>query len=267
MALTTTPPTSRPLTARSVLLSLLLGNLPPRAPVASLVRTAGLFGIAEGTARTALSRMAGAGEVTAHDGWYELTSERLLGRQRRQLESRSARTTPWDGTSWRQAVVVAEGRRPATERARLRDDLTRARLAELREGVWLRPDNLDPPTIDTDEVRWFGVHPHSDPRALVGSLWDLHAWSDHAGELQRRMASIVAPLERCEPGALAEGFVTSAAVLRHFQADPLLPAELLPDDWPGTALRDRYDEYDAAYRTCLAEYFRVGPSPERSSPA
>ena len=39
---------------------------------------AALFGIAEGTVRTALSRMAAAGEVEADDGWY-----RLSGRLRR----------------------------------------------------------------------------------------------------------------------------------------------------------------------------------------
>jgi phenylacetic acid degradation operon negative regulatory protein len=44
-------------------------------------------------------------------------------------------------------------------------------------------------------------------------------------------------------GALRDGFVLAASVLRHMQADPLLPAELLPDDWPGTALRTEYDGY------------------------
>ena len=44
----------------------------------------------------------------------------------------------------------------------------------------------------------------------------------------------------------------SAAVLRHFQADPLLPAELLDRHWPGARLRADYDRYDAAYRGALA---------------
>ena len=57
--------------------------------------------------------------------------------------------------------------------------------------------------------------------------------------------------------ALAPGFVMSAAVLRHFQADPLLPSELLPARWPGAALRDEYDRFDAAYRAVLREWFRA----------
>ena len=42
-----------PLTTRSVLASTLLGTRPPRLPVGRLVRAGALFGIAEGTVRTA----------------------------------------------------------------------------------------------------------------------------------------------------------------------------------------------------------------------
>ena len=56
-------------------------------------------------------------------------------------------------------------------------------------------------------------------------------------------------------GALAEGFVTAAAVLRHLQADPLIPDQLLPAGWPGPRLREEYDRYDAAYRAVLADWF------------
>jgi len=46
-------------------------------------------------------------------------------------------------------------------------------------------------------------------------------------------------------------------VLRLFNADPLLPRELLPRRWPGDALRADYDRYDAAYRNVLGDWFRV----------
>ena len=66
---------------------------------------------------------------------------------------------------------------------------------------------------------------------------------------------------RGDPTALADGFVTSADVLRHLQADPLLPAELLPARWPGAALRAEYDRYDAAYRATLRGWFRADRAP------
>jgi phenylacetic acid degradation operon negative regulatory protein len=247
------------LTARSVLLSVLLGTDPPRLPVRRLVRTTELFGIAEGTTRTALSRMASAGEVVADDGWYGLSSDRLLARQARQAASRRADTAPWDGTTWRLAVVVTDAPRSADSRAALRAALAGARLAELREGVWARPDNLGDlpaavPSATADALQWFRTTPDGDPAALAARLWPLDEWSAGADELVTRMTALVGPLEDGERGVLADGFVLSADVLRHVQADPLLPPPLLPPDWPGPHLRTTYDRYDAAYRATLGTW-------------
>lgn len=244
----------RALTARSVLLSVLLGSDPPRLPVLLLVRTTQLFGIAEGTTRTALSRMAAAGEVTAHGAAYELTGPGLLRRQERQTSSRLGVTREWD-RRWVQAVTGVDGRRSAAERATVRQALSAARLAELREGVWLRPDNLDE-RRGVDGARWFTVDTDDDPVTLAARLWDLDAWSTTATDLVRSMDRLVGPLEDGDRRALADGFVLSAAVLRHFQADPLLPAALLPERWPGDALRREYDRYDRAYRSVLSAWFR-----------
>lgn len=246
-------PRRSPLTARSVLLSVLLGSRPPRLPVALLVRTTELFGISEGTARTALSRMTTAGEVAATDGAYELVGAELLARQRRQDESRTAATRQWDGT-WLQVVVGAAGRRTAEERAAARTRLVDLRLAELREGVWMRPDNLAPAEVE-DPVDWFTTTPRASAVELAGRLWDLPGWAARADELHAAMAALVERLEDGDRTALAEGFVVSADVLRHFQADPLLPDELRPDDWPGASLRADYDRYDAAYRAVLRDWF------------
>ena len=61
-------------------------------------------------------------------------------------------------------------------------------------------------------------------------------------------------LEGGDRAALAPGFVLSAAVLRHFVADPLLPPELTPRGWPGPALRREYDRYDELFRDRLREW-------------
>lgn len=231
-----------------MLLSVLLGTDPPRLPVQLLVRTTELFGIAEGTTRTALSRMAAAGEVVAEDGWYALAADRHLARQARQTASRAGRTRPWRGRRWRQAVVVADGRRAAADRAALRAALTDARFAEWREGVWLRPDNLDDEPA-APELRWATTVPDGDHAALAAELWDLEGWAATAEELRARLAV-------ADPAELADGFVLSADVLRHLQHDPLLPDELLPAGWPGRALRAEYDRFDAAYRAVLRDWFR-----------
>lgn len=253
------------LTARSVLLSVLLGTDPPRLGVRVLVRTTELFGIAEGTTRTALSRMVAAGELSVSDGTYELTGPNLLARQARQSASRAGLTTEWEG-DWLQAIVGSSGRRTADDRATLRSSLASLRFAELREGVWLRPANLrvDPAGDGTDarpdlpgddQVQWFTVRPNGDSPGLARRLWDLGAWRTEALALRESMALLTGPLEHGDRSVLADGFVVSAAVLRHFQSDPLLPAQLLPQDWPGPELRTEYDRYDSAYRDVLRRWF------------
>lgn len=249
---------SRPLTARSVLASTLLGTDPPSLPVRRLVRAGALFGLTEGTVRTALSRMAAVGEVTrSDDGRYSLAGA-LVERQRRQRVGRSATTVDWSGR-WRQAVVEPGGR-AAHERAEFRGAMDRLRMGELRDGVWLRPDNLDPDRLTDARIvveprcRWFHVQPDDDT-GLVGTLWDLAGWSTRATALRRHMAGLVGRLDGGDTEALAPGFLLSAAVLRQFNADPLLPRELLPRHWPGDALRADYERYDRAYRSVLGDWF------------
>jgi len=241
-----------PLTARSVLASALLGMEPPELPVAQLVRLSGLFGISENRARVALSRMVAAGEATTDgSGRYRLAGH-LAARQSRQSASRSGTTAPDEGWWWL-AVVTTAGS-TAEVRAARRRALAYARLAELREGVWLRPGNVAvqlPDSLDAD-VELMTAQP-GDPRGLGGRLWDLGAWSDRARELLEGLGTL-----RPEgPEALAPGFELSAAVLRHLQADPLLPAGLLPEDWPGGLLRATYDDWDARYRATLRAWSRA----------
>ena len=245
--------TVRKLTARSVILSVLLGTEPPRLPTLLLVRTTALFGIAEGTTRTALSRMVAAGERAADDGWYAIAEHRLVSRQARQSASRAGTTRPWDGT-WQLAVVGAGGPRSRAERDEVRASLVAARFAEQREGVWLRPDNLDAGAAIAGVDRYTAT-PRQDPVTLAAALWDLDGWSREADALRARMRALLPALEAGDTGALAEGFVVSAGVLRHLQHDPLLPDALLPDGWPGGALREEYDRYDRAYRAVLQRWF------------
>jgi phenylacetic acid degradation operon negative regulatory protein len=192
--------------------------------------------------------MAAAGEVVADDGRYRLTG-RLLDRQRRQDEGRHPRRRRWNGR-WRLAVVTG-ARRSAADRAELRTVLTRLRLGEWREGVWLRPDNLDLdplPPLAAEHCAWAVADLDGEPPPL----WDLDRWAADA----RGLLDELRELELDSTEALAPGFVLSAAVLRHLAADPLLPVELLPDAWPGEELRAIYDEWDRAYRRLLARWHR-----------
>ncbi|MEV0586492.1 PaaX family transcriptional regulator C-terminal domain-containing protein [Nonomuraea sp. NPDC050310] len=230
------------LSARSAVLSALLGCHPPSLAARHLVRIGELFGIAEGTVRVALSRMVAAGDLVQADGRYTL-SERLLERQARQDESRDPHVRAWGGT-WEIAVVTAE-RRAQADRAALRDTMSRLRLGELREGTWMRPANLvrEWPDIVTAQCTLIDGRPRAtDPTPW---LWDLDGWAAEARRLEGALGRAT---------GLAEGFLVSAAVLRHLLKDPLLPPELLPADWPGERLRARYDDFDRGFRRVLLEH-------------
>src|SRR4051812_36414839 len=94
----------RPLSARSVVLSLLLGTHPPELPVRDLLRAVEPLGVAGSTLRAAPSRMPAAGDLRSTDGVYRL-SDRLLERQHRQDIAVHPETRPWGG-DWEMTVVT-----------------------------------------------------------------------------------------------------------------------------------------------------------------
>ena len=227
--------------------STLLGVRPPRLPVAALVRAGSLFAISEGSIRTCLSRMLAAGELALRDGRYELAGA-LLARANRQDESRTARTTHWDG-QWRILVVSGERARPAVDRAAIRLTLSRVHFAELREGVWTRPADRSPPSVEGGT--WFLGRPElviGGDAKLAARLWPLASWAKRGRSLAADVARWQPALDAHDSEALAPTFVVDAAVLRHLQVDPRLPSALLPPGWPGDELRDAYERFDAAFK-------------------
>ena len=242
-----------PMTARSVLASALLGEDPPELPVAHLVQLARLFGINSNRARVALSRMVASGEATTDGSATYRLAGHLLDRRDRQGDSLAGRTREWTG-GWRMVVVTTTGS-PAELRADRRRRLGLARLAERREGVWLRPDNIDlrPDPGDDSDFDVYDVVPDEDPVALAAVLWDLEAWAVRA----RALIAALKVRPTRDPDDLAPGFGLSAAVLRHLQADPLLPTELVPERWPASSLRSTYGSWDRRYRDVLRAWGRA----------
>lgn len=226
------------LSARSTVLSLMLGAHPARMSPADLTRAAEHFGIPAATVRVALTRAVAAGDLRREDGDYVL-GERLVARQRHQDEAVEDAATRWDG-SWEMAVVVVGGR-PGPERAALRETLAGARLAELREGVWTRPANLrrDPPYAADPVLACFRAAPQVAPAELAARLWDLTGWAAEARRLGEVLAATREPAPR---------LAVAAQVVRHLTTDPLLPAALLPPRWPGPDLRAAYAAYQEELR-------------------
>jgi phenylacetic acid degradation operon negative regulatory protein len=222
------------MTARSVVLSVLLGAHPAWASAAELIRLTADFGIKESTLRVALTRMVSAGDLIRSADGYRL-SDRLLVRQRRQDDAMRPRVRPWRG-HWTTVIVTSVGT-DARARALLRTALHDKRFGELREGVWLRPDNL---VLEWEAQVLANVRiltARDDAAAeLAAQLWDLPAWARTGRRLLDEMAAASEV-----PGR----FVVATAIVRHLLTDPMLPAELLPADWPGERLRAAYNGFAA----------------------
>jgi phenylacetic acid degradation operon negative regulatory protein len=227
-------PTLARMTARSVVLSVLLGAHPAWATASELIMLTADFDIRESTLRVALTRMVSAGDLVRSEDGYRL-SDRLLARQRRQDDAVNPPLRKWDGT-WTMLVITSVGT-DARTRAALRTALQDNRFGELREGVWLRPDNLDMELTQDVLGRGRVMHARDDyPAGLAARLWDLPGWARVGRELLDEMATA---------SDIPGRFVAAAGIVRHLLTDPVLPDELLPRDWPGAQLRAAYTNFAA----------------------
>jgi phenylacetic acid degradation operon negative regulatory protein len=148
--------------------------------------------------------MVGAGDLVRSADGYRL-SDRLLARQRRQDDALDPQLRRWDGT-WSTLVITSVGT-DARTRATLRTTLHGKRFGELREGVWMRPANLDLQLTDElrGRVRVLEAR-DGDPAGLVAlvleeldrertaqGLVDRHPDGSHRPLAQRLEESVFAP--------------------------------------------------------------------------
>lgn len=250
---------SRPLTARSVLASALLGAPNGRLPVSHLVQAGRLLGIADGAVRTSLSRMVANAELSTADGVYELSGP--LSERQHDVDGAvrpRAPDTNWDGT-W-EIAVVRSGSRSAVQRHQLRTAAARLRLGALRDGSWARPSNLDrerqPAARSIVEQRCLTFNGAiADVRpADVEQTFGLIDWAVAARRIDEAIEAEFAVLIS-QPGSaqMRDRFLLLIAAARHLRADPMLPDPLLPSDWPGEQLRIAYDRLTQTMRKHLED--------------
>ena len=78
-----------------------------------------------------------------------------------------------------------------------------------------------------------GAHSFEVPRAIILAL-------NPVANVPFSIVEVLAALLTALPV-----FTALAAAVRHLLADPVLPPELLPADWPGARLRAAYTEYQS----------------------
>jgi phenylacetic acid degradation operon negative regulatory protein len=258
----------RPLRGGSLLITLFGDAIAPRGgtiALGSLIALAAPFGLNERLVRTAMTRL-------ADDAW--LQSRRLGRRSEYRLSpagaERFAAATrqiygvpeqPWAGV-WSFVLVPTIDRRV---RQAAREALGWAGFGEPVPGVFVHPvlpqsevetllrgsPALTSALVLTGTGAAAGVQ-----RRLATLGWDL---ADLAARYRRFVAHfepLLAALATRSAPARLPAFTLRTLLIHEYRKvhlrDPLLPAELLPDDWVGAD----------AYRLCRAIYERVARSSE-----
>jgi phenylacetic acid degradation operon negative regulatory protein len=241
----------KPLTARSLALSALLGSHPPRLPARALVALGSQFGIAEGAMRTALSRMAVSGELDADDGQY-LLGTRLLRRQAAQDRGLRMPDEPWDGSWW--LAIVTTPSRTIAERRTFRALMVEHRMGELRPDTWLRPANISrPPGAEGALVAQAAIEDGSAAQ-LIRRLWDLDEIAASARSLARLAVEARGWLGSGDPAVLRDSFLVSVAAVRFLRREPQLPRSVVGTRWPPNDLRAAYEHLARAHRDLMASF-------------
>jgi phenylacetic acid degradation operon negative regulatory protein len=215
------------------------------------------FGVGESTTRVVLARM-------RREGWFETrregrqtvysltdTSWRLLDEGRTRIFDRQRE--PWDG-QWRM-VIYGAAERDRTDRDRLRRTLTWLGFGPLAPATWVSPHPrleqvaravaASPATkVDLLTCRSSGG---AADREMAARCWDLDGLGrDYAGFVDRLLA--LPPPSALEelpgPDALRLRIELVSAYRAFPFRDPDLPAELLPEGWPG---RQAHELFVAAH--------------------
>jgi phenylacetic acid degradation operon negative regulatory protein len=235
--------------ARSALFDLYGDHLRTRgsqAPVAAIVRLLAPVGIAAPAVRTAISRM-------VMQGWLEPVTldegrgYRATERANRRLDEAGDRIygrrhERWDGC-WHLVFVDPPAARSA--RVRLRADLGFLGYAELADNVWVSPfarvelgSVLERAGATARTARAVDVAP------APTEAWDLDELrAEYDGWLANAAGLVAGHLEGHEDddeAAFAGRFHLVHEWRKFLFADPGLPEDLLPSDWPGRAAAELF---------------------------
>jgi len=201
--------------------------------------------------RTAMSRL------TA-EGWFERTKSgrnsfyRLTrrGEQTFAAATRHIYDSPspeWNGSFELLLIGSAEQREQA------RDALRDAGFGSPLPGVFVAPSNVPVPEEAAGAMRLHAAAGPEIARRLVAESWALDRTADAYRKFSASFAPLKTLLEADEALSDGQAFTARILLIHHYRRivlrDPLLPAELLPGDWPGRGARALCGEI---YRLLLA---------------
>ncbi len=192
-----------------------------------------------GVVRTAMSRL------TA-DGWFERSKVgrnsfyRLVkkGRQTFDIATKHIYDPPPSGWTGRfELLLIGNG----GDRDAARDALRNAGFGSPLPGVWVAPSGVPVPEQAARAIRLEVSAEDDNGRRLLSESWPL----DRTAGAYLKFMKTFEPLRtwsgRRNALTDADAFTARVLLIHHYRRvvlrDPLLPAALLPRDWPGRAAR------------------------------
>jgi len=232
-----------------------------------LIRLMAPFGINERSVRTSVFRL-------AREGWLARAAHGRVSRYRltrdgaRRFDDAHGRIYDRPADEWHgQWELVLADAVPAARRAALREELAWAGFGELGAAAFLRPSEPGralPSVLDVAGVGGRAVvalatdlpgqRPVSD---VVEAAWDLRALAADYRRFLGRFGAVIERFRARGEHDPAQCFIVRTLLIHAYRRvllrDPLLPASLLPLDWPGAA----------AYGLCRDFYRLTHRSAER----
>jgi phenylacetic acid degradation operon negative regulatory protein len=250
----------RPIRAGSLLITIFGDAVAPHGgaiTLGSLIRLAQPFGITERLVRTSVARL-------AHDGW--LVSQRdgrrseyrlaTAGRRRfaeatqRIYGSASDASPVWDGR-WTLLLLPAD----SAARERIREEFEWMGFGQLNAGLMAHPTHdtaaararlrairgMNGGLVDLAIFEAASGDVDAD-RQLVASGWDLDTLARRYRQFVTNFSPVLAAVDAGRTLDPELAFLVRTLLIHEYRKihlrDPLLPRELLPDDWAGHSAND-----------------------------
>src|SRR5271154_2047310 len=189
--------------------------------------------------RTALSRLAA-------DGWFEREKVgrnsfyRLVKKGRQTFDTATRHIydpPPSDWTGRFELLLIGNGE----DRDASREALKNAGFGSPLPGVWVAPSGVPVPEEAASAIRLEVSAEDDSGRRLLSESWPLERTADAYLKFMKSFEPLRGWLGRREPLSDADALVARILLIHHYRRvvlrDPLLPAALLPGDWPGRAAR------------------------------
>jgi phenylacetic acid degradation operon negative regulatory protein len=209
-------------------------------------------GVGEHATRSTLARMVNRGQLRrqrhGRKMYFGLTarSERILRDGEERIWRSGAVNRDWDGTWTLLGFSLPEAWQ--SKRHDLRSQLAWAGFGPLLGGLWIAPGRAEVAGLVASlglesHVKVFRstAEPGTDVQAMVRDTWDLDALAARYDAFTARWrhlvdAAVYAAEPAAEPEAAADSLVGKLRLftewLQIVRADPRLPVQHLPEDWP-----------------------------------